>query len=62
MDNSLSGYARGSAGGLLAVADVFDHRRLSIFVVTWIIALGVWHFGNLEEKWDVASAKTNSGE
>jgi hypothetical protein len=21
-------------------------------VVTWIIALSVWHFGKLEQKWD----------
>lgn len=22
------------------------------FVLTWIIALSIWHFGKLEQKWD----------
>jgi high-affinity nickel-transport protein len=25
---------------------------VGVFVVTWIIALSVWHFGKLEQKWD----------
>jgi high-affinity nickel-transport protein len=25
---------------------------VGLFVVTWIIALAVWHFGNIEEKWE----------
>jgi high-affinity nickel-transport protein len=25
---------------------------VGLFVLTWIIALAVWHFGNIEEKWE----------
>ncbi len=25
---------------------------VGVFVVTWVIALAVWHFGHIEEKWD----------
>jgi high-affinity nickel-transport protein len=27
-----------------------------IFVVTWAVALSVWHFGKIEQKWDTAKA------
>jgi hypothetical protein len=23
-----------------------------VFVVTWIVALCVWHFGRIEQKWE----------
>jgi high-affinity nickel-transport protein len=29
---------------------------VGVFVVTWIIALSVWHFGKLEQKWDTGQA------
>jgi high-affinity nickel-transport protein len=32
---------------------------VGMFVVTWVGALAVWHFGKVEEKW---SAKLNAGE
>jgi high-affinity nickel-transport protein len=25
---------------------------IGVFVVTWVIALSVWHFGRIEQKWD----------
>jgi nickel/cobalt transporter (NiCoT) family protein len=25
---------------------------VGVFVVTWIVALGVWHFGRIEQKWE----------
>ena len=25
---------------------------VGVFVLTWVIALAVWHFGGIEEKWD----------
>jgi nickel/cobalt transporter (NiCoT) family protein len=25
---------------------------VGVFVITWIVALGVWHFGHIEQKWD----------
>ena len=29
---------------------------VGVFVVTWIVALAVWHFGRIEQKWDAANA------
>ncbi len=31
---------------------------VGVFVVTWVVALAVWHFGKLEQKWDVRPAVT----
>jgi nickel/cobalt transporter (NiCoT) family protein len=53
------------SGGFWSFMGAFDINKagfviVGIFIVTWIVALGVWHFGKLEEKWDtrqpVASA------
>jgi len=27
-----------------------------IFALTWAVALSIWHFGNIEQKWDTANA------
>jgi high-affinity nickel-transport protein len=29
---------------------------VGVFVVTWAAALGIWHFGKIEQKWDAAPA------
>jgi len=29
---------------------------VGVFVVTWAVALAVWHFGRIEQKWDSAAA------
>jgi len=29
---------------------------VGLFVVTWVVALAVWHFANLEEKWQLGAA------
>ena len=39
----------------------FDLNRagfviVGIFVITWIVALGIWHFGKIEQKWDTRQA------
>jgi high-affinity nickel-transport protein len=31
---------------------------VGLFVVTWVIALAVWHFGNIEEKWSAKLQQT----
>jgi hypothetical protein len=31
---------------------------VGIFVVTWIAALAIWHFGKIEQKWDARQAVT----
>jgi high-affinity nickel-transport protein len=28
---------------------------VGVFVVTWAVALAVWHFGRLEQKWQAAA-------
>jgi high-affinity nickel-transport protein len=25
---------------------------VAVFVATWLVALAIWHFGHIEEKWD----------
>jgi high-affinity nickel-transport protein len=31
-----------------------------IFVVTWIIALAIWHFGQIESKWELQAAEARA--
>ena len=31
---------------------------VGVFVVTWIAALAIWHFGKIEQKWDTRQAVT----
>jgi nickel/cobalt transporter (NiCoT) family protein len=31
---------------------------VGVFVLTWIVALAIWHFGKLEQKWDTGRAIT----
>jgi nickel/cobalt transporter (NiCoT) family protein len=31
---------------------------VGVFVLTWIVALSVWHFGKLEQKWDTSQPAT----
>jgi len=33
---------------------------VGLFVITWAIALGVWHFGHIEEKWTARLQQTES--
>ncbi|HYK34275.1 MAG TPA: HoxN/HupN/NixA family nickel/cobalt transporter [Streptosporangiaceae bacterium] len=30
---------------------------VGVFVVVWIVALAIWHFGKIEQKWDMAAAQ-----
>jgi high-affinity nickel-transport protein len=34
---------------------------VGVFVLTWIVALAIWRFGKLEQKWDTASAAGRPG-
>jgi high-affinity nickel-transport protein len=29
---------------------------VGVFVVTWVVALAIWHFGKVEQKWDIGQA------
>jgi nickel/cobalt transporter (NiCoT) family protein len=51
------------SGGFWSFMGTFDINKagyviVGIFIVTWAVALAVWHFGKLEEKWDVSQAVT----
>ena len=28
---------------------------VGMFVLTWVVALAVWHFGRIEERWEAAA-------
>ena len=54
-------------GGFWSFMANFDINRagfiiVGIFVLTWAVALSVWHFGHIEERWDVAAAKANASD
>ena len=49
------------AGGFWTFVGAFNINQAGfviagIFVVTWAVALSVWHFGKIEHKWDTAKA------
>ena len=33
---------------------------VGMFVATWAVALAIWHFGNIEEKWDLEAAQARA--
>jgi high-affinity nickel-transport protein len=35
---------------------------VGMFVATWAIALAIWHFGKIEQKWDLAAAKASASD
>ena len=35
---------------------------VGVFVLTWAAALCIWHFGRIEQKWDIAAAKASLSE
>jgi high-affinity nickel-transport protein len=52
-------------GGFWTFMANFDLNKagfviVGIFVLTWAVALSIWHFGHIEQKWDLAAAKTGS--
>jgi high-affinity nickel-transport protein len=30
---------------------------VGLFVVTWLVALAIWHFGRIEQRWDLSAAQ-----
>src|SRR6266699_2389197 len=57
----LIGQEYGLAGGFWTFMGTFNINKagfviVGIFVVTWAVALSVWHFGKIEQKWDTAKA------
>jgi len=54
-------------GGFWAFMADFDINKagfviVGMFVGTWVIALGIWHFGKIEQKWDLAAARADAGD
>ncbi len=35
---------------------------VGMFVFTWVVALSIWHFGKIEQKWELEAAQPNAGE
>ncbi len=49
------------SGGFWAFMGNFDINKaglviVAIFVLTWVAALAIWHFGKIEQKWDTRQA------
>jgi nickel/cobalt transporter (NiCoT) family protein len=47
-------------GGFWSFMGNFDLNKagfiiVGIFVITWAVALAIWHFGHIEEKWEAAA-------
>jgi nickel/cobalt transporter (NiCoT) family protein len=35
---------------------------VAVFVLTWAVALAIWRFGKIEQKWDLAAARGGAGD
>ena len=49
------------SGGFWSVVATFNINRagfiiVGVFVATWVIALAIWHFGDIERKWEDQAA------
>jgi high-affinity nickel-transport protein len=56
----LIGQETGASGGFWSFIAAFDLNKagfviVGVFVLTWIVALAVWRFGRIEQKWDLAA-------
>ncbi len=52
------------SGGFWAFMANFDINKagfviVGIFVLTWAVALSIWRFGRIEERWDLAAVKAD---
>jgi high-affinity nickel-transport protein len=61
----LIGQEYGLSGGFWSFMGGFDINKagfviVGVFVVTWAVALAVWHFGKIEQKWDARHAVTSA--
>jgi high-affinity nickel-transport protein len=49
------------AGGFWTFLGTFNINKAGfiiagVFIVTWVVALSVWHFGKIEQRWGTATA------
>ena len=52
-------------GGFWDYLEKFNINRagfiiVGIFVVTWVVALAIWHFGQIERKWELQAAEARA--
>jgi nickel/cobalt transporter (NiCoT) family protein len=50
------------SGGIWDVIEKFNINRagfiiVGVFVATWVVALAIWHFGDIERKWEAQAAQ-----
>jgi nickel/cobalt transporter (NiCoT) family protein len=55
------------SGGFWGFMSTFNINKagfviVGVFVLTWAVALSVWHFGKIEQKWDLAAARNTSAD
>jgi high-affinity nickel-transport protein len=53
------------SGGFWSVVEAFNINTagyfiVGVFVVTWVVALCVWRFGRIEQKWEADAARSRS--
>jgi nickel/cobalt transporter (NiCoT) family protein len=63
----LIGQEAGLSGGFWKFMGTFDINTagfvvVGAFVLTWIVALAIWRFARIEQKWDLAAARAGSGD
>ena len=54
-------------GGFWSFMANFDINKagfiiVGIFVLTWAVALGIWRFGKIEQKWDLSAVRANAND
>jgi high-affinity nickel-transport protein len=64
---SLIGQQYGLSGGFWSFMGNFDINKagfviVGVFVLTWAVALAIWRFGKIEQKWDLAAAQANGND
>ena len=62
----LADQAHITTGPLAAIADIpldfAGYGIVALFVVSWIVAIGVWRFGRVEQRWSAHLAQASSAE
>jgi nickel/cobalt transporter (NiCoT) family protein len=64
---SLLGHELNLSGGFWSFLGDFNINKagfviVGVFVLTWAVALSVWHFGHIEQRWDTAAARAEPND
>ena len=61
----LADQANITTGPIAAIADIpldyAGYAIVALFFVSWVVALAVWKFGRIEERWSTTVAPTSTG-